>query len=632
MHILFITGAALVGIPILLHLIMRQEPKKLPFPAFRFLKLRRKTNQRKMRLRHFLLLFMRMLLIALVAWALFQPKFLSNRFNIKGEQAIACVIVIDTSPRMGYVLADRTGLTDARKRGLKLLEETEQGPWTALDDARFRALELIEDLPPSSTVAVIDTADREANWALSLPDARKKIRNLKKTKASSRPVTQTLDLAYKLFSRVDQEVNLGLESMPRLLCVLSDRTSPSWLDEQLPNLQEARERVPPPAINSIYIDVGIERPLNLALTGIEMKPQVVAANKPVKFSVFLKATGAIQENTVQVRFNDETDFLKKAVRIVPDEHGEVTFIREGLKPGLHQAEITLQIPDALPTDNIRYLTFRVREPRRVLLVANAPFGMGAATGGLGFVRQLDQTTRLWRIALDSVGWYHYDVVTASDLLALKSAQMGQYEAVVLAGLVSPSAELWEHLTAYVEGAGGQLIVVPGGADLLTNGPDKPPPGYENRLLPGPLKKWIEVDRNSIGITWTWDALKAHPFLNEFSDWLKDPKIDFVANRPQAWGYWEVEAKEKPMVIVSYADDSDADKRRPALLEKTIGARGKVMLFTTPLDGRYNPSKGAFERGFSNDYASSSFYMILTNFAVRYLTGDSKDANFNYNSG
>ena len=33
-----ITGAALVGLPILLHLIMRQEPKRLPFPAFRFLK------------------------------------------------------------------------------------------------------------------------------------------------------------------------------------------------------------------------------------------------------------------------------------------------------------------------------------------------------------------------------------------------------------------------------------------------------------------------------------------------------------------------------------------------------------------------------------------------------------------
>src|SRR5262249_40017486 len=157
---------------ILLHLIMRQEPKKLPFPAFRFLKLRRRINQRKMRLRHLLLLLLRMFLIALIAVALFQPTLISDQFNIKGEQPIACVIVIDTSPSMGYVLADRSGLSEARQPGLRMLEETAQGPWTALDDARFRALELIDELPPGSRVAVVDTADRDAYWALSLAEAR----------------------------------------------------------------------------------------------------------------------------------------------------------------------------------------------------------------------------------------------------------------------------------------------------------------------------------------------------------------------------------------------------------------------------------------------------------------------------
>src|SRR5258707_939883 len=148
MHIILLTGAALIGVPILLHLIMRQEPKKLPFPAFRFLKLKRRINQRKMRLRHFLLLLLRMLLIGLIALALFQPTFLSERFNIKGEQAIACVVVIDTSPSMAYILAvDRSGLTGARQRGPTLLEEDgpedRKRPWTALDEGRFRALELI---------------------------------------------------------------------------------------------------------------------------------------------------------------------------------------------------------------------------------------------------------------------------------------------------------------------------------------------------------------------------------------------------------------------------------------------------------------------------------------------------------
>ena len=71
---ILIAGGALVGLPILLHLIMRQEPKRLPFPAFRFLKLQKRINQRKIRLRHLLLLLLRMALIALICLSLFSRR------------------------------------------------------------------------------------------------------------------------------------------------------------------------------------------------------------------------------------------------------------------------------------------------------------------------------------------------------------------------------------------------------------------------------------------------------------------------------------------------------------------------------------------------------------------------------
>src|SRR5829696_9382506 len=129
---ILLTGAALVGLPILLHLIMKQEPKRLPFPAFRFLKQRLKTNQRKLRLRHFLLLALRMLLIALFCAALYQPTVRSDQFHLRAEQPVAVVLVIDTSPSMGYTSADKT----------------------RLDEARRRALELIDELPDRSVVAV----------------------------------------------------------------------------------------------------------------------------------------------------------------------------------------------------------------------------------------------------------------------------------------------------------------------------------------------------------------------------------------------------------------------------------------------------------------------------------------------
>ena len=51
-------GMALLAVPVVLHLIMRQRPRQVPFPPLRFLQVRREANQRRLRLRHLLLLLL----------------------------------------------------------------------------------------------------------------------------------------------------------------------------------------------------------------------------------------------------------------------------------------------------------------------------------------------------------------------------------------------------------------------------------------------------------------------------------------------------------------------------------------------------------------------------------------------
>ena len=58
-HGYLLAGLVLAGVPILVHLIMRQKPRVLPFPAFRFLRQRALTNRRTLRLRHLLLMLLR---------------------------------------------------------------------------------------------------------------------------------------------------------------------------------------------------------------------------------------------------------------------------------------------------------------------------------------------------------------------------------------------------------------------------------------------------------------------------------------------------------------------------------------------------------------------------------------------
>src|SRR4030088_2359514 len=101
-HPLLLGGLLLVGIPVLLHLIMRQKPKHLLFPAFRFLLQRHRTNQRKLQLRHLLLLALRMLLIAAICLALARPKLFSERLSFSRDRPVAAVLIFDTSYSMEY--------------------------------------------------------------------------------------------------------------------------------------------------------------------------------------------------------------------------------------------------------------------------------------------------------------------------------------------------------------------------------------------------------------------------------------------------------------------------------------------------------------------------------------------------
>src|SRR5262249_45163858 len=129
-------GLVLAGVPILLHLIMRQKPKVLLFPAFRFLMQRHRKNQRKLRLRHLLLLALRMLLIAAICLALARPRLVDRAFGLQSDRPVAAVLVIDTSPSMAYKTSDGV---------------------TRLAEAQKRALELLDELPEGSRIAVLDT-------------------------------------------------------------------------------------------------------------------------------------------------------------------------------------------------------------------------------------------------------------------------------------------------------------------------------------------------------------------------------------------------------------------------------------------------------------------------------------------
>ena len=134
-----LAGAALVALPIVLHLIMRREAQQLKFPALRFVQQRRTVNQHRLRLRHLLLLALRCAIIALLAFALARPTLRGSGAAGKEGAPVATVLVFDNSLRMQYEHENQTRLQQAK----------ELAGW------------LLEQLPADSPVTIVDRAGRQ---------------------------------------------------------------------------------------------------------------------------------------------------------------------------------------------------------------------------------------------------------------------------------------------------------------------------------------------------------------------------------------------------------------------------------------------------------------------------------------
>lgn len=603
MHPILIVGAALAGLPILLHLIMKQEPKRLLFPAVRFLKLKQKTNQRKMRLRHLLLLLLRLLLIALFAVTLWQPKLEGSALNLSDDQPVAAVLVIDNSPSMGYTV---NGVT-------------------RFDDARRRAVEFLDELPSGSKVAVLDANDTHGDWEPTVGDAKRKIEGMKEPAGFGQPITTVLPTAYQLFASADEEGTDPENRLPRVLAVFGDRASGSWDGNRVEELKKARDGPPPtagqpagqpaaPPVVHLFFDVGTDTAVNVSVAAVDMRPQLIPAAAEAVLTVTLKADGAaVPEAEVTCALDDAAKPDRKVVAVPAGGQQAVTFNYRNLKPGFHTATVRIR-DDNLAADNVRSFTFAVADRRKILTIADDP-----------------ENVRLWRLS-HNVGKQEFDCTVAKpgEVTAFDG-----YEAVCLISVAKPG-KLWKDLKGYAE-AGGKVFVAPPGFGDIDRA-DYEAGGIE--VLPAKLKQerkdWRTEPKAATGpdrtrgVTWAIaeDRDLLHPFLAPFRDWKKRGNVDVIRDPRRAWRYWEVEKLPGAATVANFDDADDPTQRSPALVERVIG-KGKVLLLTTRLDD--DPEKEADKW---NDYwaFNNSWPTVFPNVVARYLVGSPEDAVFNFPTG
>ena len=277
---LLLAGASLVAVPIVLHLIMRQQPKHLEFPAIRFLQLHKEANRRQLRLRHLLLLLMRCLAIILIALALARPSIdESGLFGLEtsallgeAEAPVAAALVFDTSPRMMYRHQNKT----------------------RLDDARETALWLLSQLPDESAVAVVDGKREAPTFSVDLGVAQQRLEHLDQT-AGGRPLIKSIENSLRLLGPSDKK--------RKELYIFTDLSKGGWPVEQSGRLQ--KQLAMHPKVSLYVIDVGVDSPRNFFLSRLEIKPgSVISTNTKVRLEAELSCEGPGGERTVELYLLD----------------------------------------------------------------------------------------------------------------------------------------------------------------------------------------------------------------------------------------------------------------------------------------------------------------------------------------
>src|SRR3954464_3221563 len=121
-------GAALGGIPLIIHLLHRQRYRETTWAAMRFLTAAIRKQSQRMRLEQWLLLAVRTAILLCISVALAGPTVQSLTFApSSGNVPTQRILVVDASLSMSTAERGRSRLDQARDIARKLVQDSRQG-------------------------------------------------------------------------------------------------------------------------------------------------------------------------------------------------------------------------------------------------------------------------------------------------------------------------------------------------------------------------------------------------------------------------------------------------------------------------------------------------------------------------
>jgi hypothetical protein len=553
---LFLLGLLGIGLPLWLHRFARDTRTKEPFASLMLLEPSQIHQSREHTLRYWLLLALRIALLALIVLAFAQPSLPWRTPPLEGRDRTLHVIVLDTSLSMRE--GERwTRAVEKARALINALRPADQGMLVTAD-SRVRVVK----------GPVNQSAAEELRTALSgvQPSAARLDYGMLMTSAPSWIGTERPATVFHLITDLQQSATplqfADLEPPAGVKLVLEDIGTAGAANQYVKSVGVSERDA-----NVLEVRVGgahLARTVVLTLDGKEKARRTATAPSA-------GSAGAGAPNSAEGALRDTPSEgagkSSGATEVLANSDTRVLFNDLDIATGTHRVTVTLEPADSLPQDDQFFSVLERREPRALVIGATSNADdvsyFAAAVGALTNPRLTVERTGA--DALSQRALADYSVLVVSDVGVLNGATV-------------------ENLQRYLESGGSILMTLgPRAArrdriPLSTHVPDT------RSLKAQGTKPNGEVAGRVAAVE------ESHPALRDAQGWRSVRFFRYVPVTPLP----------DDTVLIRFEDG------HPLLIERHVGA-GRLLVLTSPLDRDWS------------DLAIHPLFVRFIGEAARYLT-------------
>ena len=328
-------GLLAAAIPILIHILNFRKLQKVEFSTLSFLKELQKSKIKKIKLKQWLLLLLRTLIIIFIILAFARPTL--ENVSIAGGASTAkssSLFILDNSFSMSYVGDDGSNFNKSKKIAKNIISKMHEG-----DDIIIL----------KSTDSVLTTSSQET--------ATKFIDDLSITSITESTNSKLL----KAIDILNQSNNINKE-----IFLLSDLQETTLINKN--SNDSLSKQLTDNKIKLYSFDMSSDNVNNYSVSNLSLLNSIIELNKPLTFSVAFSNYSDLAINNIALSlFVNDKRVAQQSVSLNEKSDKIIYFETSLNSTGLIEARIEAE-EDNIVQDNISYLSFIVPKKIKVLML------------------------------------------------------------------------------------------------------------------------------------------------------------------------------------------------------------------------------------------------------------------------